>query len=266
MRLFSFGGGVQSVAVLVAQARGLLPRDYDYFVFANVGHDSENPDTLDYIDQIVIPFAARHGIPFETVQKTRFGEPDTVYGSVMRETREIPIPVVLPSGAFGKRSCTVDFKIHTVNRWAKKRGYTHITNGIGISLDEFRRARFSDDYELIQKVNVMVRREYPLLDLRYTRQMCRGLIQSEGLPVPPKSACYFCPFQSSRSWIELRQKHPDLFKRAVELDRRVREKRADKLQDRAYLHKSRVPLDQAVADQPRLIDDDDACESGYCMT
>lgn len=48
VNVFSFGGGVQSTAVLVLQATGRLPRDYDHFVFANVGNDSEHPDVINY--------------------------------------------------------------------------------------------------------------------------------------------------------------------------------------------------------------------------
>ena len=42
MRTFSFGGGVQSTAVLVLQAQNKLPEPYDVFLFANVGDDSEH--------------------------------------------------------------------------------------------------------------------------------------------------------------------------------------------------------------------------------
>jgi hypothetical protein len=45
-RIFSFGGGVQSVSVMVLQSLGKV--QYDEFVFANVGEDSENPGTLQY--------------------------------------------------------------------------------------------------------------------------------------------------------------------------------------------------------------------------
>src|SRR5258708_98613 len=46
LKVFSFGGGVQSVAALVLAAQGKI--DYRHFVFCNVGDDSENPATLEY--------------------------------------------------------------------------------------------------------------------------------------------------------------------------------------------------------------------------
>src|SRR5947209_1941983 len=47
LKVFSFGGGVQSTAALVLAARGEI--DYQTFLFANVGGDSENPETLRYV-------------------------------------------------------------------------------------------------------------------------------------------------------------------------------------------------------------------------
>lgn len=60
MRIFSYGGGVQSTAVLCLAASGRV--QYDYFVFANVGNDSENPATLEYIERYAKPFAEANGL------------------------------------------------------------------------------------------------------------------------------------------------------------------------------------------------------------
>jgi hypothetical protein len=57
MRAFSFGGGVQSVAVLVLGAQGKV--QYDYYLFSNVGEDSEDPRTLEYFRNIALPFVCR---------------------------------------------------------------------------------------------------------------------------------------------------------------------------------------------------------------
>ncbi len=46
MRVISYGGGVQSTALLVLANRGEI-RYVDAALFANVGDDSEDPDTLD---------------------------------------------------------------------------------------------------------------------------------------------------------------------------------------------------------------------------
>src|SRR5947209_5246716 len=49
IRVFSYGGGVQSTAALVLAAQGKI--DYPTFLFCNVGADSENPETLTYVEQ-----------------------------------------------------------------------------------------------------------------------------------------------------------------------------------------------------------------------
>lgn len=49
IKVFSFGGGQQSVAALVLAAQGRI--DYRTFLFANVGDDSERKGTLAYVEQ-----------------------------------------------------------------------------------------------------------------------------------------------------------------------------------------------------------------------
>ena len=47
LKVFSYGGGVQSTACLVLVAQGKL--GIQTFLFANVGDDSEHPATLRYV-------------------------------------------------------------------------------------------------------------------------------------------------------------------------------------------------------------------------
>lgn len=298
VRLFSFGGGVQSTAVMVLQAqRQIVP--FDYFVFANVGNDSENPDTMEYVERYAKPFAAAHGIPFVEVQKTlRGGQKDTLVEFINRTERSIPIPARMSNGAPGNRTCTSEFKIKVVDKWIKSQGFTHAHVGLGISIDEFSRVRGQgweavynkpsgkERRELWQrtllrgvgmpvdllpngvKINFWKRREHPLIDLRLSRHKCVELIQNAGLPVPPKSSCFFCPFTRRAEWIEMKRKKPELFEQAVEIERVINAKRGLLEKDRVYLHADVVPLQNAVGDQMRLFTDEqmDTCESGYCLT
>lgn len=55
VRIFSYGAGVQSFATLVLQTKGKLSTPYDVFIFANVGHDSENPATLEHYENVAKP-------------------------------------------------------------------------------------------------------------------------------------------------------------------------------------------------------------------
>lgn len=48
---------VEPPAPDAAKALGRLPEPFDVFAFANVGSNSENPATLEYLDKITRPFA-----------------------------------------------------------------------------------------------------------------------------------------------------------------------------------------------------------------
>lgn len=262
--MFSYGGGVQSTAALVLAAQRKL--DYRTFLFCNVGDDSENPDTLIYVHDVAMPYAKEHGLELIELQATRFGEPETLYQRLTREgSRSIGIPVRMAgSGAPGNRNCTLDFKIRVTAKWIRQHGATKddpATVALGISLDEFQRMRSDSGIEY-EKLT------YPLIDLRMDRQQCINVIRHAGLPIPPKSSCWFCPFHSIRTWQEMRQKQPELFNKACELEALII-KRMNTLKpgDAAYFSRKLKPLAQVTSSliQDSLFEDDDSCESGYCM-
>lgn len=264
LRCFSYGGGVQSTAALVLAVQGQI--DFPTFLFANVGDDSEHPDTLRYVREVAMPYAAAQGIELVELRHTRKdGTEETLYRKLTRPgSRSTGIPIYLEgSGAPGRRSCTAEFKVRRIAVWQRRHGATKddpAVTGLGISLDEFHRAR--TDSGIATQVLA-----YPLLDLRLTRQDCVNIIQRAGLPVPPKSSCWFCPFHSIATWRRLQNARPDLFDRAVELERTLSE-RSDRDPDRGrvFLTRALRPLDQALAGtQHELEFIDDACESGFCM-
>ncbi|MFJ4478704.1 hypothetical protein ACIQVR_30005 [Streptomyces xanthochromogenes] len=135
--------------------------------------------------------------------------------------------------------------------------------GIGISLDEIHRAnrRRSEPHELI---------EYPLLDLGLRRGDCERLIAEAGLPVPPKSSCFFCPFRTVGSWRHQRRHEPELFTLSVQPEETINERRAALGRDDVYLTRYGRPLAQAIPDEGSaetgLDEADGGCDSGWCMT
>ena len=99
-RSFSFGGGWQSVAAMVLTAQGVL--DFDVFLFANVGDDSEHPGTLAYFHQYAAPFAKAHGIELVELHKVvkGTGETRTLLEDLTRNGTQTPnIPVRAANGA-----------------------------------------------------------------------------------------------------------------------------------------------------------------------
>lgn len=272
MRVFSFGGGWQSVAVLALQALGKLPKPYDAFVFASVGYESE-PETHDYFTNVAMPFAEEFGIRLEMTWKERAGEQHHLIDAVMTEERlGIPIPIWMPGQRLSRRACTSDWKIEVVNRWIKTQGVSHATVGIGISMDEQTRcdpARMEWHSEYAGRNLGFTRRyDYPLIDLQMWRDQLVNVYAEAGIPTPPKSACFYCPFSSRSRWIELKRNHPERFQKAVEMQRVINRKRAHLERGGFWLHVD-GDLETAVSDQLPLWDletGDGDCSSGYCFT
>ncbi|MEV5653730.1 phosphoadenosine phosphosulfate reductase [Streptomyces sp. NPDC052291] len=267
VRSISYGGGVQSTALLVLAAQGRI--DFRTFLMANVGDDSEHPGTLRYLDEYARPFAAEHGIELAVLNRVmvRSGEVRTLYGQLTKEgSRSLAIPVRMSNGAPGTRSCTADFKIKVIGRELKRRGATKehpATIGIGISLDEIHRAnkRRCEPHEEIV---------YPLLELGLRRIDCARIIREAGLPVPPKSSCWFCPFHRPETWHDMRRNEPDLFEKSCRLEELLNTRRHMLGKDPVYLTRFGRPLRKAIPDGvdvlPGFEDGDGLCDSGWCMT
>ncbi|GAA3825961.1 hypothetical protein GCM10022226_53390 [Sphaerisporangium flaviroseum] len=129
-------------------------------------------------------------------------------------------------------------------------------------MDEIHRAnkRRSELYEQI---------EYPLLDLGFRRDDCIGIISSAGLPVPPKSSCFFCPFKTVDAWRAQRRNEPELFIKSVQLEVELNKRRAALGRDSAYLTRYGIPLADAIPEEAvgrEEPNDDPGCDSGWCMT
>lgn len=261
-RVFSFGGGVQSTAVLVLAAQGKV--QYDEFIFSNVGNDSENPATIEYVETYTKPFAEKHGIKFTEIQKTIFGKPVSLYEHLVADNRTIAIPTYLASGAPGNRICTTDWKVMAIAKYIRESGHREAVIGLGISTDEIHRAHsFPTEGKKVSGIVEHV--EYPLIDLGISRADCHRIIQDAGLPVAPKSSCWFCPYHRTSTWIEMRTEQPELFDKAVAIEKRLNEKRNYIGKNKVTLHRSGLPLDQAIGLQDNFFNEFDNCESGYCM-
>lgn len=277
LRVIAYGGGVQSSALTVLAARGDI--DFDTSLFCNVGDDSEYPDTLSYVREVMTPWAERQvpGVDvFELRKRWRRGkrkgtDAPTLWQRLHNpDSRSVEIPVrMVDTGAPGTRNCTATYKIKVIDAWIRDAGANAdhpATIAIGISTDEYQRAgnRKTKPHE-----NVV----YPLLDLGLSRVDCMTIISDAGLPVPPKSACFFCPFHRPQHWAEMRRDRPDLFNKSVDLETTLNERR-DKLgKDHVYLTRFGKPLDVAVpVAQPALfgsgawgMDNDGECDDGFCF-
>lgn len=265
VRVVSYGGGVQSTALLVLAAQGKI--DYGTFLFANTGDDSENPATLRFVREVATPWAAEHGVEVVELQRVmRDGSTRTLLEEIKTQDRSIPIPARMGEGrgGFGRKRCTDRFKIAVVRRETIRRGASvkhPATVAIGISTDEIERAKVSglDPRDPTRTV------AYPLLDLGVSRQDCRRLIADAGLPVPPKSACVFCPLHDMETWRRMRTERPDEWATAVDVDGLIRERALRLGRGDVGLVHAHAALSEAVDDQLALFTDGE-CDSGYCFT
>jgi len=151
-------------------------------------------------------------------------------------------------------------------KWVKKHGASAehpATVALGISLDELQRARTDSADRPWEHI------AYPLIDMRLTRHACTAIIRAAGLPVPPKSACYFCPYHTIKQWQDMRLTEPELFGKAVALERTLSARGEALGRGVMFMTRKLKPLDMVTTDhtQGALFEDEgDTCESGRCMT
>lgn len=270
LRAISFRGGQQSTALLVLAAQGRI--DFRTFLFANVGDDSELPATLRYFEEHHKPYAAKHGLELIELRRIMKRGPEKGHERTLWQqlhkagSKSIDIPIRMANGAPGNRNCTDTFKIKLVGEALAHLGATAdnpATVGMGISLDEIGRAnnRSPVPHERIV---------YPLLELGLRRTDCQRIITDAGLPIPPKSACFFCPFHKPEDWQEQRRNTPELFEKSCQLEETLNVRRAELGKDPVYLTRFNKPLRKAIPDGvdllPMFDEADGACDSGWCMT
>lgn len=206
-----YGMGVDSTALLVGLYRlGIRP---DLITFADTG--GEKPDTYLYCP-IIQEWLRDVGFPPVTV--CRYAAPRSSYDSLLGNCLQNE---TLPSLAFGRKSCSLKWKrdaqeplrkrlAEETQVWAEGR---KIVKAIGFDASEERRTyagigKELDEYEYW----------YPLQLWGWDREECARQIAAEGLPVPVKSACFFCPAMKKPEIHDLRENHPDLYEIAINME------------------------------------------------
>lgn len=202
----SFGAGVNSAAMLIGMhERGIKP---DLILFADTG--AEKPETYVAVAEWSA-WAESVGFPrIERVQN------DGIYG-----TLEINCLAknMLPSLAYGFKSCSDKYKIRPqdkfVARWpvaiACWGGGGRVRKAIGFDAGEAHRIGDfnTEKYEFWT----------PLVEWQWRRRDCIESITRLGMPVPIKSACYFCPASKKSEVLWLKREHPELYEAACVMER-----------------------------------------------
>jgi len=209
--IWSFGGGVQSIAILVLIIQGRLPKP-ERVVMADTGR--ERQAVWNYADEVVKPEMARIGLELEVIPHSYS------YVDMMGHNGDLLIPVFFKNGNKpGKLPtfCSDEWKKHPVRRYLRENGYGQnnpVIQWFGMSLDEVGRMRKSDVKWL--------ENYYPLCQdetIRMRRHECRLLIGAHGLPQPPSSACWMCPNRDNHTWQQMKDNEPDDFNKAVRFEK-----------------------------------------------
>ena len=207
-RFVSYGGGRNSTAVLVVLlAEGIKP---DAILFADTG--GEKPETYQYLD-IVDGWLVEVGFPEITRLKANSKHKDLESECLTSST--------FPSKTYGYGKCSSKWKIQPQdkfrNKFKRDRGLTKHIEYQGIHYEKHRLIGRNGRLKNIEDEKMRI--EYPLIDKRMGDIECIQLIMGAGLPVPPKSACFFCPSSKPSEVLLLREQHPELYDRAVQIEK-----------------------------------------------
>ncbi len=228
-QVLSYGGGVQTVAMCLLVARGVLPRP-DRIVMADTGREVQS--TFDYLDAFVRPLMRKHGLTVEVVSH------DLATVDLYGKNGDLLMPVFTATGKL-PTFCSNEWKQRPIQRYLREQGITAAGLWIGYTLEERRRAK--------PEAPGPWQKSYPLLDLLITRDDCQRIIAGFGWPLPKKSRCKGCPHSSNAEFLELKRDSPAEWEEAVALDHELRE--ADE-RGGVYLHRSLVPLSEADLSAP----------------
>jgi 3'-phosphoadenosine 5'-phosphosulfate sulfotransferase (PAPS reductase)/FAD synthetase len=247
LQVLSFGGGVQSTAMVLLIKEGKLPKP-DLIIHSDTG--SEMPHTEPIIKAIE-NISNELNIPFKIVKSHR-GRLHQDY--INRST----VPVV------GIRSCTLNFKVFPQRREIRKivgnnKGVLLAECWLGITTDEEKR-RIDSDLKWIGN-------KFPLLDdYRLSRKDCLEICIKHNLNVK-KSGCFCCPYQGKKGFINLYRNHPDLFDICLTMEKNY--------QNRFKVKKSLTPNLSTLKDLQisdlftfggEIIQEDESnCNSGGCF-
>lgn len=225
IKVANFGGGLNSVAGIIKYGY----EQYDEINFADTG--SEKPETYEYLNWLI------------NVKKWPINIIDGRYQGKVLYDYYIGRKSY-PSAAF--RDCTGKFKIKPMKKYLRTKygKKAHFLVDLFIDYGEVFRMKTSDvKYQTFN---------YPLINDQIDRDGCLKIVKDAGFPIPVKSSCFMCPFNKPKQWLDLKEKHPELFEKAVILEN-IRGKRRKKEYNLINLKET-------------LKDGQQSCLTGFCMT
>ncbi len=226
----AYGMGVDSTAILVEFARrGIRP---DVILFADTG--AEKPETYRYATTIAkLCKDAGWDMPIRVAYPGPRRGPNA--GLIHDLYEDCVVKGMLPSiaypdqgGSAGRqggaggglhKGCSLKWKKEPQEKWARENyepawrawdAGKKVVKVIGYDAAEVTRSTIPDD----DKYSYW----YPLREWGWNRARCKREIKAAGLPVPLKSACYFCSAAQPHEITWLTRQHPELADRIVTME------------------------------------------------
>jgi hypothetical protein len=266
MRIISLGVGVQSAALYYMSSMGLIER-CDYAIFADTG--GEKTDTLLYWNILKQWEVINNGIPLINANYKNL-QFDLLNEINLTNNKFVSIPAFTKgeTGKVGmlKRQCTNEYKIAQVNKKIReilelpgRSRFPKIEIWQGITLDEATRMSIPQEK---WKINVYLFCGYKVYSdgkcekfngFQKTRNDIYNWYKEMNLPIPEKSSCKFCPFQSDQNWLRLKQRQPKDFELACLIDESIRNSTKKGIKSPIYLHDSLIPLRQVNFNENQTI-------------
>jgi 3'-phosphoadenosine 5'-phosphosulfate sulfotransferase (PAPS reductase)/FAD synthetase len=217
--VLGLSGGKDSSALAIYM-RDRVP-DMEYF-FCDTG--AELPETYEYLNRL----EAALGKPIVRLNASRdFDHWLEVYQGTL------PSPQM--------RWCTKNLKIKPLEEWV---GDDEVISYVAIRADENRLGYVST------KPNITA--VFPFREDGIDRAGVDRILDEAGIGLPAyyewrtRSGCYFCFFQRKHEWVGLRDRHPDLFEKAIAYEEKVNY-RHTAMQDRQYTWSQGESLHELIA-------------------
>ena len=210
----SYGGGDNSWAGLL----GLAERDIKPDFIGMADTKGEKPNTYSHLEEVAMPWvSATWGMEITIVKKLYRGEWEGLEGQCLRHNQ-------MPSLAYGRRSCSQKYKHERLERALAAAmaagGVTHARKAIFYhAMEQYRVARAPRSKEI--KAGRHETYWYPLIEWNWRPEDCTAAGKRHGLPMPGKSACFFCPATRPSEVFAMRDNQPELLARALEIERRA---------------------------------------------
>lgn len=259
LRVLSLGAGVQSTWLALAAERGDLGFKPDCAIFADT--KSEPSAVYRHLEWLT----AQLSFPVHIVSKGSLRE--EIFAAARGERGAWGRPPLFvrnrSTGKVGmtKRQCTQDYKLEPIT--AKVRDLMGLKKGqsirhflrlkraepvpylveqwIGISTDEIVRVKPSR--------HAYIWNRHVIIEARLARRDILTWYEERQYPIPPKSACTFCPYHTNEMWRDMRANDPESWADAVAVDEALRaDSRHRGLKGELFLHRQCVPLAQANLD------------------